>query len=262
MIIHRNSILDKTAHLLYNKCNKNTKLEMTMGDQARYDVTRYERPSVTVDTVIFTLRQSELEILLIQRKHWPYEGMWAIPGGFVRMDESLEKAASRELAEETGIDDPGIFLEQLYTFGRPERDPRTRVITVAYFALISSDRLLLRADTDAADAAWFSAYHPPILAFDHADILSYALQRLRYKIEYTAVAFQLLPETFTLTELQEAYEHILDERLDKRNFRRKVLSANVLEETPHIRGGDHRPAKLYRFREDAVAEIRARRLFP
>lgn len=233
-----------------------------MDDQEQYDVTRYERPSVTVDTVIFTLRDKQLQVLLVQRGHWPYEGMWAIPGGFVRMDESLEDAARRELAEETGVDDPNIYLEQLFTFGHPERDPRTRVITVAYFALICSDLLQVHAATDAADVGWFPAYHPPPLAFDHADILAYAIQRLRYKVEYTAVAFQLLPETFTLTDLQDAYERILDEKLDKRNFRRKVLAADVVEETPHIRSGDHRPAKLYRFREDAVAEISARRLFP
>jgi len=231
-------------------------------DGQTYDVTQYERPSVTVDTVIFSLREKQLQVLLVQRGNWPYEGMWAIPGGFVQMDESLEDAARRELAEETGVDDPDIYLEQLFTFGHPERDPRTRVITVAYFALICSDRLQVHADTDAVDAGWFSAYHPPTLAFDHADILAYALRRLRYKVEYTAVAFQLLPETFTLTDLQDAYERILDEKLDKRNFRRKVLAADVVEETSYVRSGDHRPAKLYRFREDAVAEISARRLFP
>jgi 8-oxo-dGTP diphosphatase len=233
-----------------------------MDEKNAYDVTQYERPSVTVDTVIFSLRQNELQVLLVKRKKWPYEGEWAIPGGFVRMDESLPDAARRELAEETGVDDLDVYLEQLYTFGDPGRDPRTRVITVAYFALISSEHLHLQADTDAAEAAWFPAYHPPRLAFDHAEILSYALQRLRYKVEYTAVAFQLLPETFTLTELQHAYEHILDEELDKRNFRRKVLAADVLEPTKFVRSGDHRPAKLYSFREDAVAEIKTRRLFP
>lgn len=227
-----------------------------------YDPSRYERPSVTVDIIVFTLRHNELQVLLVQRKHWPYQGMWAIPGGFIAMDESLEKAARRELAEETGVNDPNIYLEQLYTFGAPDRDPRTRVITVAYFALISSDELHLRADTDVSAAEWFPAYAPPPLAFDHADILKYAIQRLRYKIEYTALAFQLLPDTFTLTELQEAYEHILASKLDKRNFRRKVLAADVLEETPYIRSGDHRPARLYRFRCDAVAEISTRRLFP
>jgi len=233
-----------------------------MTESETYDPSQYERPSVTVDVVIFTLREGELCVLLVQRKNWPHKGMWAIPGGFIQMDESLEDAARRELAEETGVDDPDIYLEQLYTFGQPDRDPRTRVITVAYFALVSSENLHLRPDSDAAAAEWFSAYKPPKLAFDHDDILQYAIQRLRYKLEYTALAFQLLPETFTLTELQEAYEHILGEELDKRNFRRKVLAANVLEKTPHMRVGDHRPARLYRFREDAVAEIQARRLFP
>ena len=216
-----------------------------MRERSTYDVTRYERPSVTADVVIFTLRDSALEVLLVKRKHWPHEGMWAIPGGFVRMDESLEQAARRELAEETGVDDPGLFLEQLYTFGDPARDPRTRVITVAYFALLAADRLVLQAGSDASEAEWWPAHHPPLLAFDHAQILDYAVLRLRYKLEYTALAFQLLPLHFTLTELQEAYEHILDEPLDKRNFRRKVLAAHVLEETAYVRSGDHRPAKLY-----------------
>ena len=233
-----------------------------MCEDTKYDVTQYERPSVTVDVVIFTLRSGELQVLLIQRRHWPHAGMWAIPGGFVHMDESLEDAARRELAEETGVDDPGIYLEQLYTFGDPKRDPRTRVITVAYFALIASDRLHLRASSDAVAADWWPAYHPPLLAFDHSHIVKYAIRRLRYKLEYTALALQLLPETFTLTELQDAYEHILNEKLDKRNFRRKVLAAEILSETPHVRSGDHRPARLYRFRSDAVAEIKARRLFP
>jgi 8-oxo-dGTP diphosphatase len=233
-----------------------------MGGPAEYDVSKYERPSVTVDVVIFSLRSNELQVLLVQRKQWPYEGMWAIPGGFVRMDEGLEQAARRELAEETGVDDPEIYLEQLYTFGAPCRDPRTRVITVAYFALISSEHLFLRASSDAAAADWYAASRPPPLAFDHAGILAYAIRRLRYKIEYTALAFQLLPEVFTLTELQNAYEHILGESLDKRNFRRKVLAAGVLEGTSHVRGGGHRPARLYRFQPDAVAEVKARRLFP
>lgn len=225
-----------------------------------YDASRFERPSVTVDLVIFTLRQEQLQVLLVKRKHWPFEGMWALPGGFVHMDESLEEAARRELEEETGVRD--VYLEQLYTFGDPDRDPRTRVITVAYFALVSSDRLKLRAATDAADVDWFPATGPLPLAFDHADILSYAVTRLRYKLEYSAVGFQLLPAEFTLTELQTAYETILNEKLDKRNFRRRVLQADVVEKTGFYRVGEHRPAKLYRFRDDAVAEVKARRLFP
>jgi 8-oxo-dGTP diphosphatase len=233
-----------------------------MSEVSKYDATQYERPSVTVDTVIFTLRSGELQVLLVQRKNWPYAGMWAIPGGFIHMDESLEEAARRELAEETGVDDPDIYLEQLYTFGDPNRDPRTRVITVAYYALVSSDRLRLQASSDAAAADWWPAYRLPSLAFDHTEIMEYAIERLRYKLEYTAVAFQLLTDTFTLTELQEAYEHILNEELDKRNFRRKVLGAGILEKTPYTRSGDHRPARLYSFKSDAVAEVKARRLFP
>lgn len=225
-----------------------------------YDVTKYERPSVTVDVVIFTVQESELRVLLVKRGEPPFAGMWAIPGGFVKMTESLDDAARRELYEETGVRD--VYLEQLYTFGAPDRDPRTRVITVAYFALINSEQLTLEAGTDAAEAAWFPAYSLPPLAFDHADILRYALERLRYKLEYTAVAFELLPECFTLTDLQLLYEHILGEELDKRNFRRKILQANILEKTSRFRKGEHRPARLYRFRQDAKMETKARRLFP
>lgn len=217
------------------------------------------RPSVTVDVVIFTLRDDDLQVLLIKRKRAPYAGRWAIPGGFVRSRERLDDAARRELEEETGVRD--VYLEQLYTFGNPKRDPRQRVITVAYFALVPAP-LATRAGGDAADARWWSMYDLPTLAFDHAEILDYALTRLRYKLEYTAVGFQLLPETFTLTELQKAYEVILGIELDKRNFRRKILEAKVIEETGDYRSGEGRPAMLYRFRDDAVAETRARRLFP
>jgi len=220
----------------------------------------YLRPSVTVDVIIFTLRDDDLQVLLIKRGRPPFEGMWAIPGGFVDIVESLEEAALRELEEETGIRD--VYLEQLYTFGAPDRDPRGRTITVAYFALVPAHTVRPRAGDDAAEARWWSVYDLPSLAFDHADILAYALQRLRYKLEYTAVGFELLPETFTLSELQAAYEVILGERLDKRNFRRKILSAGVIGETGECRTGEGRPAKLYCFRDDAVAEVKARRLFP
>ncbi len=231
-----------------------------MSDAAGYDPSKYDRPSVTVDVVIFTLLKGTLHVLLVKRKQWPFAGMWALPGGFVQMDESLDDAARRELREESGIDQ--VYLEQLYTFGDPGRDPRTRVITVAYYALVSADRQHLRAATDASEVGWFPAENPPPLAFDHRQILDYAIIRLRYKLEYTALAFELLRQEFTLTELQEAYEHILNEKLDKRNFRRKVLEADILEDTGHFRVGEHRPARLFRFREDAVAEVKARRLFP
>jgi 8-oxo-dGTP diphosphatase len=154
-----------------------------------------------------------------------------------------------------------VYTEQLYTFGQPDRDPRTRVITVAYFALIPYDSVVLQTEGETAE--WFSLKQLPDLAFDHAEILAYALTRLRYKLEYTAVGFQLLPDVFTLSELQKAYEIILDEKLDKRNFRRKILTADILEETGEKKKeGEGRPAKLYRYRKDAIAEVKTRRLFP
>ncbi len=227
-----------------------------------YDVTKYERPSVTVDVVIFSILDEKLQVLLIKRKAWPYEGMWAIPGGFVKIDEGLEDAAYRELAEETSVTSTDVYLEQLYTFGAPDRDPRTRVITVAYFALVGADKINPQAADDAEDVGWFSVYDLPELAFDHKHILDYALTRLRYKLEYSAVGFQLLPEKFTLRELQDAYEIVLGTKLDKGNFRSKLRKSNVVEMVDGYRDTGGRPARLYRFREDAVAEIKARRLFP
>ena len=213
---------------------------------ATYDASRYERPSVTVDVVILTVRSGRLEVLLIKRKRWPFEGMWAIPGGFVTPDESLEDAAKRELAEETGVHD--VYLEQLYTFGDPGRDPRTRVITVVYYALMRTERLRIQAADDAADAGWYSLFDLPPLAFDHRKILDYTVARLQGKLEYTTIGFQLLASEFTLSELQAVYEAILNRPLDKRNFRRKVLQTGILEATEHTRrDGQHRPARCYRF---------------
>lgn len=235
---------------------------MTDEHAKTYDPSDYERPSVTVDVVIFSLMDDQLKVLLVRRKHWPFADMWAIPGGFVRMEESLEAAAARELAEETGVRD--VYTEQLYTFGAPERDPRTRVITVAYFALVPADAVEEpRAGSDAAETRWFPLDDLPQLAFDHDKILAYALERLQNKLEYTVVGFKLLPDLFTLPELQHAYELILDEALDKRNFRRKILSAGILEETGEMRHeGEGRPARLYRYKENAMVEVKARRLFP
>jgi len=220
-----------------------------------------ERLGVSVDVVIFSLREADLKVLLIRRAAPPFKGKWAIPGGFVHPPESLDDAALRELGEETGLRD--VYLEQLYTFGAPKRDPRGRVITVAYFALVSDDAPA-RAGDDAAEAAWHSDYALPELAFDHAEILNYALRRLRYKLEYTSVGFDLLPNEFTLTELQTAYEIVLGEKLDKRNFRRRILDAGVLAETSRQREGEGqgRPARLYRYKKNAVTEVKARRLFP
>jgi 8-oxo-dGTP diphosphatase len=188
--------------------------------------------------------------------------MWALPGGFVHIDESLEEAAARELEEETAV--TNVFIEQLYTFGEPNRDPRTRVITVAYFALVSHDDVEHQPGDDAEATGWYSMKAlPEQLAFDHAEILDYALTRLRYKLEYPSVGFQLLPDEFTLSELQHAYEIILGEGLDKRNFRRKILSSGILAQTgKKKKEGEGRPAMLYRYQEDAIAEVKARRLFP
>lgn len=234
---------------------------MTNNIPENYDPSVFDRPSVTVDVVIFALVAEDLQVLLIKRKHAPFAGMWAIPGGFVHIDESLEDAAARELAEETGV--TNVYMEQLYTFGRPNRDPRTRVITVAYFALVPYDAIHHSPGDDAAETGWFSVFDLPELAFDHQEILNYALTRLRYKLEYTAVGFQLLPDEFTLSELQKAYEIILHEALDKRNFRRKILSADILEETGRKKNmGEGRPAKLYCYQQNAVAEVKTRRLFP
>lgn len=227
-----------------------------------YDASRYQRPSVTVDVVIFSILDDMLKVLLIKRDSWPFEGVWAIPGGFVQMDESLEQAAYRKLADETGVTNLEVYLEQLYTFGEPNRDPRTRVITVAYFALVGADKIDLQVANEADDISWFSVYNLPPLAFDHAAILDYALTRLRYKLEYSAVGFQLLPETFTLRELQDAYEIVLGTKLDKGNFRSKLRKTNVVEMVDGFRDTGGRPARLYRFREDAVAEVKTRRLFP
>lgn len=205
----------------------------------------YPHPAVTTDIVIFSIRDSELKLLLIKRKGAPFKGKWALPGGFVQLDEDLEAAAIRELAEETGVS--GVYLEQLYTFGRPDRDPRERVITVAYYALIPSDRLTLMASTDAEAVGWFGLDELPALAFDHDDIVEMAHQRLVAKLDYSTLAFQFMPEEFTLTELQAVYEIILRENIDKRNFRKWVLALERVEETgEYRRDGAHRPAKLYR----------------
>jgi 8-oxo-dGTP diphosphatase len=200
---------------------------------------------VTVDVVIFTVRDGALHVLLVKRGAPPFAGRHAIPGGFVHEDESLDAAARRELAEETGVRD--VYLEQLYSFGDPGRDPRGRVVTVAYFALIASDAVTLRAGTDAADARWLPVAGLPPLAFDHGRILAYALERLRNKLEYTTAGFQLLPAKFTLGELQSVYEAILGRPLDKRNFRRKMDLLGIVAPLREQRRTGRKPARLYRF---------------
>lgn len=215
---------------------------------------------VTVDVVIFALRDGDLQVLLVRRRRPPCKGMWSIPGGVIGLEEDLEAAAMRTLEEETGL--ARVFLEQLYTFGDPARDTRGRVITVSYFAVVPTSDVVPRVTEDAKHVRWWPVGDLPRLAFDHDSILRYALTRLRYKLEYTAVGFELLQDEFTLSELQRAYETVLGEKLDKRNFRRKILSAGVIKRADGFRVGEGRPARLYRYREDAVAEVKARRLFP
>jgi 8-oxo-dGTP diphosphatase len=200
---------------------------------------------VTVDIVIFTIRGRALQVLLVKRGVPPYEGQHAIPGGFIREGESVKEAAERELYEEAGV--RRVFLEQLYSFGEPNRDPRGRVITIAYYALIASDKLSLVAGADAAEASWFPVSKLPTLAFDHQSILDCALERLRKKLEYTNVGFQLLPRKFTLSELQSVYETILGRRLDKRNFRRKVMQSGILKALREWQRTGRKPAQLFRF---------------
>jgi 8-oxo-dGTP diphosphatase len=207
----------------------------------------YPHPAVTTDVVLFTLRENELQLLLIRRRGEPFAGAWALPGGFLEIDEDLERCAQRELEEETGI--AGVYLEQLYTFGTPGRDPRERVISVAYYALAPSDGLVLRPASDAAAVRWFPIGQLPPLAFDHAEIIRMAHQRLVAKLDYSTIAFQFLPETFTLTELQAVYETLLDAELDKRNFRKWARALDQIEETGELRRrGSHRPARVYRLK--------------
>lgn len=206
----------------------------------------YETPLVTVDIVLFTVSQNRLKVLLIQRKQPPFEHMWAIPGGFIHVGETLEQAAARRLYEETNVDK--IYLEQLGSFGSPDRDPRARVITVAYYALVSGEKLSLEAHANAEDVGWFSIDELPKLAFDHKEIVDKALAKLKRHLETSSVAFQLLPDKFTLTELQRVFELILGKALDKRNFRKKILSSDILRDTGETKmEGYHRPAQLYSF---------------
>lgn len=206
---------------------------------------KYARPSLAVDCVVFGLDDS-LKVLLIERGLNPYKGSWALPGGFVEMDESLDEAARRELEEETSLKD--IFLEQLYTFSAPDRDPRDRVVSVGYYALVRLLDHRLQAATDAEDARWFDVRQLPTLAFDHAKILQMAKERLQGKVRYQPIGFELLPKKFTLRQLQQLYEVVLERELDKRNFRKKILSMEILKELDEFESGvAHRAARLYRF---------------
>ncbi len=240
-------------------------MQLTPEDRAfldTYEPSDFPRPSVTVDLVVFTVIDSDLKVLLVQRDQPPFRTHWALPGGFVQVGdgasqgESLEQAAERELVTETGLPQGRSYLEQLYTFGRPGRDPRMRVITVAYTALVRPDLAPLVAGDDAADARWFSVEHGlPSLAFDHAEILEKGTERLRNKLDYSPVGFRLVAETFTIAELRGVHEAVMGGTYDPGNFRRRfnrMLSDGLIELAEGKRQTSRRPAKVYRF----VSELR------
>jgi 8-oxo-dGTP diphosphatase len=218
---------------------------------------QYPRAALTVDCVVFGYDGGELKVLLIERGLEPFKGRWALPGGFVRVDETVDQAARRELEEEAGL--KRVFLEQLYTFGALDRDPRERVVSVAYYALVKLSEHAAKAATDAANAQWFTVSETPKLAFDHNEILARALARLKGKVGYEPIGFELLPPAFTLSQLQQLYEAVVGTKLDKRNFRKKVLGFGLLvplKEKQLL--GRHRPAQLYRFDKEKYEKLKKR----
>lgn len=218
---------------------------------------KHPHPAVTVDCVVFGFDETDLKLLLIQREVDPFKGRWALPGGFVRMNEDLEDAARRELAEETGINQ--LYLEQLYSFGDPARDPRERVISIAYYALVKLADHKLRAASDAADVAWFPVAELPKLAFDHERIVETALRRLKGKVRYEPIGFELLPEKFTLGELQRLYEAVLEQTVDKRNFRKKIQGTDLLDPLDEYQQDvAHRAAQYYRFNRQRYEQLKRR----
>jgi 8-oxo-dGTP diphosphatase len=221
-------------------------------------MSEWPRIDVSVDAVVFGYRPDEgISVLLIKRKHLPYKGSWAIPGGFVEANESLEKAVKRELKEETGIE--VNYLEQLYTFGDPKRDPRKRVVSVAYYGLVKRDTYEVHASDDAADAEWFNIAKLPSLAFDHRRILEMAIFRLRNKISYEPVGFELLGASFPFSELHKLYETLYGRDIDRRNFKKKVLALGILRELrQRNESGRGRPGVLYGFNKKKYFQLKAK----
>lgn len=227
-----------------------------MENQATYCY-EYPRPAVTTDCIIFGFDAGELKVLLIERGIEPYKGRWAFPGGFLHMDENTDDCARRELYEETGLEN--VFIEQLYTFSEVDRDPRGRVITVAYYALIKLSDYKVTAGDDAQNARWFPVSKVPSLAFDHDRILRIALNRLRGKIRYQPIGFELLPEKFTMPELQNLYETILEVQLDRRNFRKKILDTGLLiDHQETVKGLPHKGARFLSFDKTKYLELSER----
>lgn len=217
---------------------------------------KYPRPAITVDCVIFGFDkdQLQLKILLTKRAIEPYIGMWAFPGGFINVDETADDCARRKLKEEAGLED--IFLEQLYTFTNIERDPRERIVSIAYYALVRSTDYVLNIGTNIEDVQWFSLNDIPQLAFDHREILDVAIERLKGKIRYQPIGFELLPEEFTLPDLHHLYESILQRDIDRGNFRKKILSMNLLlDHSDKQKDRPARGAKIYSFDKDRYESL-------
>lgn len=219
---------------------------------------KYPRPKLAVDCVIFGFDgEEELKVLLVRRLKEPFKGQWALPGGFVRIDQdpSIEVAAQRELREETMVDD--LILEQFHTFGSKNRHPGDWVATVAYYSLVNLSAHTIGADTDVDKVGWFSVKEIAALAFDHQKIVEMALSKLRHRVRYEPIGFRLLPDKFTLPQLQSLYEAILDTHLDRRNFLRKFRKMNLLVELEELQKGvSHRPAKLYQFDADKYKHLK------
>lgn len=215
---------------------------------------KYQFAVIASDVVILTLRDGKLQVLLIQMQKAPFKGEWAVPGGLVQPRESVDEAAHRILAEKAGVH--GVYLEQLYTFGKVSRDPFGRVVSVAYFALIPSDSVKLHTTKEYGDVRWFPVKKLPGMAYDHGEIVQTAIKRLQAKLEYTNIVYSLLPKTFTLSDLQEMYETILGKAMDKRNFRKKVLSLKLVKRVGEKRQGlASRPAELYTFASSKLQKV-------
>jgi len=210
---------------------------------------------LTVDAVVFGYEEGNISVLLIKRKYEPFKGKWAIPGGFIENDESLEEAVERELFEETGI--KINYLEQLYTFGKPDRDPRGRVVSIAYFGLVRPNAFKIYASTDAEQVQWYNINELPKLSFDHKEILKTAIERLQGKITYEPIGFELLDKKFPFSDLEKLYTTLLGREIDRRNFRKKIIGLNVLDElNEKVSKGSGRPANLFQFNQKRYFQLK------
>jgi 8-oxo-dGTP diphosphatase len=221
-----------------------------------HPIKNFKLAAIATDVVILTIKNKELQVLLIEMTKKPYIGNWAVPGGMVHINESVDNSAKRHLLTKTGVKD--IYLEQIYTFGAVKRDPYGRVVSVAYFALIPSDNLKIETSEEYSDIQWFPVSKLPKLAYDHSEIIKTAIDRLKSKLEYTNIVCNLMPKEFSLSDLQSSYEIILNKIMDKRNFRKKILSLKLIKKTGRLTSGEaNRPAELYSFiqRKPQIVEI-------